>query len=80
MLLSLFSADFFCQSLPSSTAEPLRKVRLINNKHVHLTALYDYGYEKAKTNGLWSKELPSNDLLVRSRAGAGESEHSTSHR
>jgi predicted acylesterase/phospholipase RssA len=36
-------------------------------KTSYMRALYEYGYQKAKTKGLWSNELPSDDLLTRSR-------------
>jgi hypothetical protein len=36
-------------------------------KTSYMRALYEYGYEKAKKKGLWFNELPSDDLLTRSR-------------
>ena len=35
----------------------------------YMRALYDYGYQKAKTRGLWSKEIPSDDLPARVHIG-----------
>jgi hypothetical protein len=35
----------------------------------YMRALYDYGYEKARTRGLWSKEIPSDDLPARYHIG-----------